>query len=152
MAAPTNAFTISRAAEILGEDEELLWEVATEMEPEDGLLWIHDTADQQHSPWGLENLRELIAEHTSPCSWRLLGTFSFVIRRYIEADHPAVSKALVDLQEHERAMHDTRLSGSGPTAIYFDKLREELAVRSGGIFVAEAAGKFAGVVTGLIES
>lgn len=66
MAAPANAFTISRAAEILGEDEELLWEVATEMEPEDGLLWIHDTGDQAtlaFTDWGLENLRELIAEH-----------------------------------------------------------------------------------------
>jgi len=76
----------------------------------------------------------------------------FVIRPYIEADRPAVIEALVGLQEHEHAMHDTRLPGSGPAAIYFDKLREELAARSGGIFVAEAAGKFAGVVTGLIES
>ena len=66
MAAPANAFTISRAAEILGEDEELLWEVAIEMEPEDGLLWIHDTGDQAtpaFTDWGLENLRELIAEY-----------------------------------------------------------------------------------------
>lgn len=66
MAAPANAFSISRAAEILGEDEELLWDVATEMEPEDGLLWIHDTGDQAtlaFTDWGLENLRELIAEH-----------------------------------------------------------------------------------------
>jgi hypothetical protein len=55
MAAPANAFTISRTAEILGEDEELLWEVAIEMEPEDGLLWIHDTGDQAntrlHGSW-----------------------------------------------------------------------------------------------------
>jgi hypothetical protein len=74
----------------------------------------------------------------------------FVIRPYIEADRPAVIKALVGLQEHERAKHDTRLPGSGPTATYFDKLREELAAWFGSIFVAEAAGKFAGVVTGLI--
>ena len=74
----------------------------------------------------------------------------FVICPYIEADRPAVIKALVGLLEHERAMHDTRLPGSGPTATYFDELREELAARSGGIFVAETAGKFAGVVTGLI--
>jgi hypothetical protein len=66
MAAPANAFTIRRAAEILGEDEELLWEVAMEMEPEDGTLWIHDTGDQAtiaFTDWDLENLRELIAEH-----------------------------------------------------------------------------------------
>ena len=66
MAAPASAFTISRAAELLGEDEELLWEVATEMEPEDGMLWIHGTGDQETIAFtqrGLENLRELIAEY-----------------------------------------------------------------------------------------
>jgi hypothetical protein len=65
MAAPSNAFTISRAAEIIGEGEVLLWEVAIEMEPEDGLPWIHDTGDQAtiaFTDWGLENLRELIAD------------------------------------------------------------------------------------------
>ena len=46
MAAPAQVF-ISRAAELLGEDEELLWDLATDMEPEDGCLWIHGTSDQQ---------------------------------------------------------------------------------------------------------
>jgi hypothetical protein len=67
MAAPSHAFTISRAAEILGEDEELLWDIAMEMEPEDGKLWIHDTGERETiaftTTWGMENLRELIAEH-----------------------------------------------------------------------------------------
>jgi hypothetical protein len=66
MAAPAHAFTISRAAEILGEDEELLWELAAEMEPEEGKLWMHGTSDEQtiaFTDWGLENLQELIAEH-----------------------------------------------------------------------------------------
>lgn len=76
----------------------------------------------------------------------------FLIRPYVEADRPAVVDALIGLQEHERAMHDTRLPGAGRTEIYFDKLLKELAARSGGIFVAEAGGRFAGVVTGLIES
>ena len=49
MAAPAHAITISRAAEILGEDEELLWELVTDMEPEDGCLWIYDTDDEQPS-------------------------------------------------------------------------------------------------------
>ena len=47
MAAPAHAITISRAAELLGEDEELLWDLADQMEPEDGLLWIYGTHDQQ---------------------------------------------------------------------------------------------------------
>ena len=38
MAAPASAVTISRAAEILGEDEEFLWDMSTDMEPEDGCL------------------------------------------------------------------------------------------------------------------
>jgi hypothetical protein len=46
VAAPANAITISRAAEILGENETLLWEIASDMQPEDGCLWIYDTADQ----------------------------------------------------------------------------------------------------------
>ena len=37
-AAPASAVTISRAAEILGEDEEFLWDMSTDMEPEDGCL------------------------------------------------------------------------------------------------------------------
>lgn len=66
MAAPSRAVTIARAAEIFGEDEELLWDLATDMEPEDGRLWIYGTGDQQtiaFTPAGIENLRELLTEH-----------------------------------------------------------------------------------------
>ena len=47
MAAPAHAVTISRAAEILGEDETLLSDMAIDLEPEDGRLWIYDTDDQR---------------------------------------------------------------------------------------------------------
>ena len=66
MAAPAHAVTISLAAEILGEDETLLWDMATDMEPEDGRLWIYDTDDQQtiaFTPAGMEYLREMLAEY-----------------------------------------------------------------------------------------
>jgi hypothetical protein len=66
VAAPAHAITIRRAAEILGEDETLLWEIASDMEPEDGCLWIDDTDDQQtvaFTPAGMEYLRELLAEY-----------------------------------------------------------------------------------------
>ena len=65
MAAPAYAFTISRAAEILAEDEELLWHLINEMEPEDGCLWIHGTGDQQTIAFtgdGLEYLRDLLPD------------------------------------------------------------------------------------------
>jgi hypothetical protein len=66
VAAPAHAITIRRAAEMLGEDEELLWDMATDMGPERGRLWIYDTDDQQtvaFTPDGMEYLRELISEH-----------------------------------------------------------------------------------------
>ena len=66
MAAPAHAITIRRAAKMLGEDEELLWEVATDMEPEDGCLWIYDIADQQtlaFTPAGMEYLREMLPQY-----------------------------------------------------------------------------------------
>jgi hypothetical protein len=46
VAAPAYAIAIRRAAEILGEDKELLWDMATDMEPEHRCLSICDTDDQ----------------------------------------------------------------------------------------------------------
>ncbi|SEF14859.1 hypothetical protein SAMN05444161_9085 [Rhizobiales bacterium GAS191] len=66
MAAPGHAITIRRAAEILGEDEELLWEMATDMEPEHGRLWIYDTDNQQTVAFtqnGMEYLRDMLPEY-----------------------------------------------------------------------------------------
>jgi hypothetical protein len=66
MAAPGHVFTISRAAEILDEDEELLWDLADSLEPEDGCLWMYATGDQQTMAFterGLQSLQELIADH-----------------------------------------------------------------------------------------
>jgi len=65
MAAPAYAFTISRAAEMLSEDEEFLWDLALNLEPEDGRLWIYGTGEQQtiaFTQHGIECLRELIAD------------------------------------------------------------------------------------------
>jgi hypothetical protein len=42
MAAISHVFTIRRAAQILGRDEELLWNLLEQFEPEDGLLWVYD--------------------------------------------------------------------------------------------------------------
>ena len=46
MAAPGIIFTIARAAEMLGETIDLLDEIAEQLEPEDGCLWIYDTDDR----------------------------------------------------------------------------------------------------------
>lgn len=51
---------------MLGEDEELLWEMATDMEPEHGCLWILDTDNRETIAFtraGMEYLREMIPEY-----------------------------------------------------------------------------------------
>ena len=66
MAAPAHAITIRRAAEMLGEDEELLWDIATDMGPEHGCHWIYDTDDRQtvaFTPDAMEYLREMLPEY-----------------------------------------------------------------------------------------
>lgn len=42
MAAIAHVFTIRRAAQILGRDEGLLWNLSDQLEPEDGVLWVYD--------------------------------------------------------------------------------------------------------------
>jgi hypothetical protein len=63
MAAITRVFTIRRAAEILGRDEDLLWDISDQLDPEDGKLWIYDVhgiETMAFTDFGLENLREII--------------------------------------------------------------------------------------------
>src|SRR5262249_14351731 len=52
MAAISHVFTIRRAAQILGRDEDLLWELSDQLEPEDGKLWVYaiDGAETPPSP------------------------------------------------------------------------------------------------------
>lgn len=65
MAADANVFTIALAARMLGETEDRLWEIADQMEPEDGVVWIHDADERQtmaFTSFGMETLKELIAD------------------------------------------------------------------------------------------
>ena len=65
MAAPSYVFTISRVAEMLGENEDWLSEIALGMEPEDGCLTVHGTDDLStlaFTPFGIECLRELVLD------------------------------------------------------------------------------------------
>ena len=64
MAAPSYVFTIARVAKLLGESEELLQDIAMDMEPEDGCLSVLDLDDVStvaFTPQGIENLKELLA-------------------------------------------------------------------------------------------
>jgi hypothetical protein len=65
MAAISYVFTIRRAAQILGRDEELLWDLSDQLEPEDGKLRVNDVDGTQtlaFSEFGVEILREIIAD------------------------------------------------------------------------------------------
>jgi hypothetical protein len=65
MAAISHVYTIARVAEMLGVDEERLWDLSLGMEPEDGHLWVYGLGDEQtaaFTPDGIEYLQQLIAD------------------------------------------------------------------------------------------
>jgi hypothetical protein len=65
MAAIGYVFTIGRIAEMLGEDEDRLFELSIGMFPEDGCLWVLGRGDEQitaFTEYGIECLREIIDE------------------------------------------------------------------------------------------
>jgi hypothetical protein len=58
--------TIARVAAELGEDQDWLFDIAAEMEPEDGLIWGYGPGDEQtmaFTDFGIESLMNLIAIH-----------------------------------------------------------------------------------------
>jgi hypothetical protein len=58
--------TIDRIAAKLGESVDFLHDVANEMEPEDGVIWVYGLDDQEvlaFTDFGIENLIELIKIH-----------------------------------------------------------------------------------------
>lgn len=62
--------TIDRVALEIGEDVDWLFEVAIEMEPEDGVIWVFSLDDKDgvmaFTPYGVEYLRDLIREIRRP--------------------------------------------------------------------------------------
>ncbi len=55
--------TINRVAEELGENEDWLFEIANEMEVEDGCIWVYGIGEDgvlAFTDFGIENLRELV--------------------------------------------------------------------------------------------
>jgi hypothetical protein len=58
--------TIDRVAKDLGEDIDFLFDVAIEMEPEDGLIWVHSLDDDSVMAFtddGVDSLVDLIKIH-----------------------------------------------------------------------------------------
>jgi len=58
--------TIKRVAEDLGEDEDWLFDVANEMEIEDGVIWVYGIGEDgvmAFTDFGIENLIDLFRMH-----------------------------------------------------------------------------------------
>lgn len=65
MAAISTVFTISYVAKILDEDEDWLFELSIDMEPEDGSLWVYGVGEDGVPAFtqdGIDNLRQIIAD------------------------------------------------------------------------------------------
>jgi len=65
MAAISAVFTIGYVANLLGEDEDWLFELSIGMEPEDGSLWVHGVGEDGVPAFtqdGIDKLREIIAD------------------------------------------------------------------------------------------
>lgn len=77
---------------------------------------------------------------------------SFVIRPYTPADYDWVLRCEVQLQEHERTIHDTRGPALPHTHDYLAMLWDALAEGQGIMLIAEnAEGERLGLVAGHIE-
>ncbi len=62
----SHVFTLNHVAKMLGEDEEWLFEVAEEMDTEDGKLWVLGVGEDGVMAFtddGIENLKGLIEIH-----------------------------------------------------------------------------------------
>jgi hypothetical protein len=58
--------TISLVAKELGEDEDWLFDIAADMEPEDGAIWVYGVGDDgvlAFTDFGVESLVDLIKIH-----------------------------------------------------------------------------------------
>ena len=58
--------TISLVAKELGEDEDWLFDIAADMEPEDGAIWVYGVGDDgvlAFNDFGVESLVDLIKIH-----------------------------------------------------------------------------------------
>jgi hypothetical protein len=65
LAAISHVFTLKYVAEKLGEDEEWLWELQINMDPEEGCLWVHGVGEDgvpAFTAYGIECLEQIIAD------------------------------------------------------------------------------------------
>jgi ribosomal protein S18 acetylase RimI-like enzyme len=73
-----------------------------------------------------------------------------VIRPSRASDSPDLRRAFIELQEVERALHDSRLPGDAVADRYLAWLEAQVRENGGAIFVAEEDGMFRGFIAGWI--
>jgi hypothetical protein len=64
LAAISRVFTLKYVADKLGEDEQWLWDLQINMDPEDGCLWVYGVGEEgvpAFTAFGIERLEEIIA-------------------------------------------------------------------------------------------
>ena len=64
--------TITQVAKDLGEDEDWLRDVASEMEIEDGVIWVYGVGEDgilAFTDFGIENLTELVRMYKENPTW-----------------------------------------------------------------------------------
>jgi hypothetical protein len=68
--------TINLVAKDLGESEDWIFEVATEMEIEDGVIWVYGVGEDgimAFTDFGIENLIDLIKIHKNDSTLQAMG-------------------------------------------------------------------------------
>lgn len=76
-------------------------------------------------------------------------TEGVVIRRATDIDRQRLRQAIIELQDHERARHATRLPGEQIADAYLDWMLQK-AKTQGAVFVAESKGIFVGFAAGWV--
>jgi ribosomal protein S18 acetylase RimI-like enzyme len=72
------------------------------------------------------------------------------IRAASDSDRPQLRRAVIELQDHERRLHPSRLPGDQIADAYLDWVQKRPA-DEGAVMIAEIDGAFAGFVAGWIE-
>jgi GNAT superfamily N-acetyltransferase len=72
------------------------------------------------------------------------------IRAFEQADRSAVLRAMIERQDYEASLHDTRLPGAIVGESYLEALLGDVQTKNGAIFVAEIDRQIVGVVACLL--
>jgi hypothetical protein len=88
--------------------------------------------------------------HYPEIAYNYLMNDPITIRPATVSDHPVLRRAIIELQDHERRLHATRLPGEQIADTYLAWI-EHRAADCGAVLVAEMQGIFVGFAAGWVE-